>query len=233
VSLIELQRVTKTYTTGEVSQQALKDINLSVEKEAFVSIVGPSGSGKTTLLNIIGCLDRPSAGEVVIDGQKVNNLGRKEAARFRGENMGFIFQSFNLIPVLTVFENVEYPLLMVKNEPGPGRKQKVTQTLEAVGMLEHAHKLPDRISGGQKQRVAIARALVTRPKLVLADEPTASLDHETAFKVIRLMRGMRDTYGTTFLFSTHDPRIVGEAETIHTLEDGRIVSSAAAKGARQ
>ncbi|HMM39290.1 MAG TPA: ABC transporter ATP-binding protein [Desulfovibrio sp.] len=226
MALIELQNITKTYTVGEVSQQALKGISLSVGKGAFVSIVGPSGSGKTTLLNIIGCLDKPSGGKAVIDGQEVNHLGRKDGARFRGENLGFIFQAFNLIPVLSVFENVEYPLQMIKNEPAPQRREKVRETLQAVGMLEHAHKLPDQISGGQKQRVAIARALVTRPKLVLADEPTASLDHETAFNVIRLMRGMRDAYGTTFLFSTHDPRIVGEAETIHTLEDGLLVPNA-------
>ncbi|HMM37525.1 MAG TPA: ABC transporter ATP-binding protein [Desulfovibrio sp.] len=226
MDLIELQNITKTYIVGEVSQQALKGISLSVGTGAFVSIVGPSGSGKTTLLNIIGCLDKPSEGQVVIDGQEVNQLGRKDAARFRGENLGFIFQAFNLIPVLSVFENVEYPLQMIKNEPAPQRREKVEETLRAVGMLEHAHKLPDQISGGQKQRVAIARALVTRPKLVLADEPTASLDHETAFNVIRLMRGMRDAYGTTFLFSTHDPRIVGEAEVIHTLEDGLLVPNA-------
>lgn len=226
MSLIELRSVSKTYTSGEVAQTALQDITLTVGEGAFVSIVGPSGSGKTTLLNIVGCLDKPSSGEVVIGGQPVSHLGRKAAARFRGENLGFIFQAFNLIPVLTVFENVEYPLQMIKHEPAAQRRNKVREILDAVGMGEHAGKLPDQISGGQKQRVAVARALVTRPKLVLADEPSASLDHATAFQVVRLMRGMRDAYGTTFLFSTHDPRIVGEAETIHTLEDGRLVASA-------
>lgn len=225
MALIELHQVSKVYKTGEISQQALRDITLTIEKGAFVSIVGPSGSGKTTLLNIIGCLDKPTGGEVLIDGVRTDQLNRKNAARFRGDHLGFIFQSFNLIPVLTVFENIEYPLQMIKNEAVAQRRPKVLKVLEAVGMADQADKLPDQISGGQKQRVAIARALVASPKLVLADEPTASLDHTTAQNIITLMRGMRDTYGTTFVFSTHDPRIIGKAETIHALEDGSLVAS--------
>jgi putative ABC transport system ATP-binding protein len=222
VALIEIRDVSKVYAMGEVFQQALKDISLSIDKGAFVSIVGPSGSGKTTLLNLLGCLDKPTSGEVYIDGTRTDQLSRRDAARFRGDNLGFIFQSFNLIPVLTVFENVEYPLQMIKDEPQAVRRPKVLAILEAVGMAEHSGKLPDQLSGGQKQRVAIARALVASPKLVLADEPTASLDHVTAHNIITLMRSMRDTYGTTFVFSTHDPRIVGEAETRIALEDGRL-----------
>ena len=153
----------------------------------------------------------------------MNALDRKERAAFRGEVLGFIFQAFNLIPVLTAYENVEYPLVMVKNEPKSIREDMVLKVLEAVGMLEQKDKRPDHLSGGQKQRVAVARALVARPKLVLADEPTANLDQNTALNVIRLMRSMRDEFGTTFLFSTHDPRIMHEAEVLHNLKDGMLV----------
>jgi putative ABC transport system ATP-binding protein len=150
------------------------------------------------------------------------HLDRKQSASFRGSNIGFIFQDFNLIPVLTVYENIEYPLLMVQNTPAAVRNQQVNALLKAVGMTDQKGKFPDQISGGQKQRVAVARALVTNPKLVLADEPTANLDHKTAYMVIELMRKMRDEFGTTFIFSTHDSKIVGEAEIIFTIEDGEL-----------
>ncbi|MBI4764796.1 MAG: ABC transporter ATP-binding protein [Deltaproteobacteria bacterium] len=189
---------------------------------SFVSFVGPSGSGKTTLLNLIGCLDKPTEGSLTVAGADVLSLDRKKSAFFRGANIGFIFQDFNLIPVLTVFENVEYPLLMVQNIPKAEREDRVMKLLDAVGMLEQEQKYPDQISGGQKQRVAVARALVTNPKLVLADEPTANLDQKTAYVVIELMKKMRDQFKTTFIFSTHDQKIVGEAEIIYTLEDGKI-----------
>jgi putative ABC transport system ATP-binding protein len=157
-------------------------------------------------------------------------LGRRQAAEFRGQNIGFIFQSFNLVPVLTAFENVEYPLVMVQEVSGAERRNRVLKVLKAVGMLEQKSHTPEQLSGGQKQRVAIARALVTQPKLVLADEPTANLDHETAYTILRLMKQMRDDFGTTFVFSTHDTRIIGEAEIICTLEDGKLLGCEARHG---
>ena len=225
MALVEIDNISKDYQMGEVQVQALSNVTLSIEEAAFVSFVGPSGSGKTTMLNLIGCLDKPTKGKIAVDGRQVNDLDRKQGAIFRGSVFGFIFQAFNLFPVLTVYENVEYPLVMIKNEPASNRKEDVLKVLEAVGMLEQQNKRPDQISGGQKQRVAVARALVTRPKLVLADEPTANLDHKTAVNVIRLMRDMRDKFKTTFIFSTHDPGVMEEAEIIHTLEDGRLTHS--------
>jgi putative ABC transport system ATP-binding protein len=161
-----------------------------------------------------------------VDGTDVLQLNRSQGAAFRGSHLGFIFQDFNLIPVLTVFENIEYPLLMVQNTPKGERRKKVLALLEAVGMLEQKDKYPDQVSGGQKQRVAVARALVTEPKLVLADEPTANLDHATAFAVIDLMKKMKDEMNTTFVFSTHDQKIVGEVEVIYSLEDGELKNKA-------
>ncbi len=226
MALVEIDNISKDYQMGEVQVQALSNVTLSIDEAAFVSFVGPSGSGKTTMLNLIGCLDKPTKGKITVDGKQVNNLDRKQGADFRGSVFGFIFQAFNLFSVLTVYENVEYPLVMIKNEPASNRKEKVLKVLEAVGMLEQQNKRPDQISGGQKQRVAVARALVTRPKLVLADEPTANLDRKTAVNVIRLMRDMRDKFKTTFIFSTHDPGVMEEAEIIHTLVDGRLTQSA-------
>ncbi|MCK4346333.1 MAG: ABC transporter ATP-binding protein [Bacteroidales bacterium] len=223
MSLVKLKQVTKDYQIGEMSVRALKNIELDIEKQSFVSFVGPSGSGKTTLLNLIGCLDKPSSGEVFVNGTAVNIFSNKEAALFRGQHLGFIFQNFNLLPVLTTYENVEYPLIMVQNIPANKRKERIMHYLEAVGMTDQKDKYPSQLSGGQKQRVAVARALVTDPKLVLADEPTANLDHATAFKVIELMKQMQQNLKTTFIFSTHDPKIVKEAEIIYTLEDGKLV----------
>jgi len=225
MALVEIDHITKNYQMGEVQVSALRDITLSIEEAAFVSFVGPSGSGKTTMLNLIGCLDKPTQGKITVDGQQLTDLNRKQSAIFRGTILGYIFQAFNLLPVLTAYENVEYPLIMIKNESASNRKKQVLNVLEAVGMTDQKDKRPDQLSGGQKQRVAVARALVTRPKLVLADEPTANLDRETAINVIRLMRQMRDEFNTTFIFSTHDPRVMGEAEVIHTLEDGRLIHS--------
>jgi len=225
MSLIVAENVHKTYQAGEVSISALKGVSFAIEPGAFVSFVGPSGSGKTTLLNLIGCLDKPSEGRLTVAGADVSGLDRRQGASFRGEKIGFIFQDFNLLPVLTVYENIEYPLLMVQEIPARQRSERVLSLLEAVGMSEQKDKFPDQISGGQKQRVAVARALVTNPALVLADEPTANLDHATAYQVLELMKRMRDSFGTTFIFSTHDPKIVGEAETIFTLEDGRLAGT--------
>jgi len=224
MALIELNKVSKLYKMGETSIQALADINLDIEQQTFVSFVGPSGSGKTTLLNLIGCLDKPSTGEIKVNDVRVNEFNRKDAAVFRGTNIGFIFQNFNLLPVLTVYENVEYPLIMVQSIAEKERREQVLKYLEAVSMTDQKDKYPSQISGGQKQRVAVARALVTDPKLVLADEPTANLDHKSAFKVIELMRQMQRELKTTFIFSTHDPKIVKEAKIIYTLEDGKLVN---------
>ena len=224
MALIELISVSRVYEMGETSIQALSDINLGIEKQTFVSFVGPSGSGKTTLLNLIGCLDKPSNGEIKVNNVRVNEFNRKDAAIFRGTNIGFIFQNFNLLPVLTVYENVEYPLIMVQSLPETERRERVLKYLAAVGMTDQKDKYPSQISGGQKQRVAVARALVSDPKLVLADEPTANLDHKSAFKVIELMRQMQRELKTTFIFSTHDPKIVKEAEIVYTLEDGKLVN---------
>ena len=216
-------KVSKDYTVGEIAIRALSEVSFEIEPASFVSFVGPSGSGKTTLLNLIGCLDKPTEGKLEVVGTDVLHLDRKQSASFRGNNLGFIFQDFNLLPVLTVYENIEYPLLMVQNVPGGERKKRIMALLEAVGMTDQRDKYPDQISGGQKQRVAIARALVTNPKLVLADEPTANLDHKTAFLVLGSMKRMRNEFQTTFIFSTHDQKIVGEAEIIYSLEDGELV----------
>jgi putative ABC transport system ATP-binding protein len=222
MSLIVAENIQKDYFAGEVTVKALKGLSFEIEPASFVSFVGPSGSGKTTLLNLIGCLDKPSNGKLTVADTDVLHLDRKQSASFRGSNIGFIFQDFNLLPVLTVYENIEYPLLMVQSVPASEREKRVTALLAAVGMIEQKDKYPDQISGGQKQRVAIARALVTNPKLVLADEPTANLDHKTAYMVIELMKKMRDEFKTTFIFSTHDQKVVGEAEILYTLEDGEL-----------
>jgi putative ABC transport system ATP-binding protein len=222
LDLIIAENLTKTYRMGTITVDALKGLNFSIPTGAFVSFVGPSGSGKTTLLNLVGCLDKPSSGRLLVAGMEVGSLNGTDAALFRGKHIGFIFQSFNLIPVLTVFENVEYPLVMVQNVPASRRREAVEELLEAVGMNDQRLKKPDQLSGGQKQRVAIARALVTRPELVLADEPTANLDHDTAMTIIRLMKAIRDKLRTTFVFSTHDARIIGEVESVFRLEDGSL-----------
>jgi putative ABC transport system ATP-binding protein len=222
MGLIVAEGLFKEYQVGELSVAALKGLNFEIEPASFVSFVGPSGSGKTTLLNLIGCLDKPTRGRLMVVDQDISTLDRKQGALFRGTHLGFIFQDFNLLPVLTVYENIEYPLLMVQALPMAEREKRVSTLLKAVGMEEQSNKYPDQISGGQKQRVAVARALITNPKLVLADEPTANLDSKTAYLVIDLMKKMRDQFQTTFLFSTHDHKIVQEAEIIYTLEDGAL-----------
>jgi putative ABC transport system ATP-binding protein len=231
MSLIIGKGISKDYAVGETVVHAIKDVSIVIEPASFVCFVGPSGSGKTTLLNMIGCLDRPTHGELSIVGTDVTTLDQRSAAVFRGDNIGFIFQDFNLIPVLTVYENIEYPLIMVQRWPAAERRKRVMNLLEAAGILDQADKRPDQLSGGQKQRVAVARALVTNPRLVLADEPTANLDHATAYRIIGLMKQLRDEFDTTFVFSTHDPKIMGEAEDTYELEDGQLhQSSAVAEG---
>jgi putative ABC transport system ATP-binding protein len=221
---IVAEGVTKTYPSGEHPVEALRGVSFEIPKGAFVSFIGPSGSGKTTLLNLIGCLDKPSGGRLRVSGVDVKDLDWKAAAKFRAGTIGFIFQNFNLIPVLSAFENVEYPLVMVQVVPVSERRRRVRDLLEAVGMGGQQKKRPDQLSGGQKQRVAIARALVTNPELVLADEPTANLDHGTADTIIKIMRKMREELNTTFVFSTHDTRIIGAVDAVYSLEDGRLAS---------
>lgn len=230
MSIVVARQLSKEYVAGDITVRAIRGVDFSIEPASFVSFVGPSGSGKTTLLNMIGCLDPPSSGSLEVAGKDVTGLNSHKSAIFRGENIGFIFQDFNLIPVLTVFENIEYPLIMVQNWPAQKRKKQVEKMLEAVGMMDQGHKYPSQISGGQKQRVAVARALVTNAKLVLADEPTANLDRKTAGRIIDLMKAMRDEFSTTFIFSTHDPRVVKNAEIIFKLEDGVLQTESNGQG---
>ena len=224
MSLISCDKVTKIYKMAEVQIRALSDIKLEIFSSQFISFVGPSGSGKTTMLNLFGCLDKPTSGDIRVMDTDIVKLNYVERAKFRGEHLGFIFQNFNLIPVLTVYENVEYPLVMVKSLPREEREKKVLSLLDEVEMLDQKDKMINQISGGQKQRAAIARALTTDPKIVLADEPTANLDHDSAYKVIHLMKKLSRKIGTTFIFSTHDPKIVKEIDIIYTLEDGVLVN---------
>ena len=220
--VVDAHELHKNYKVGDVDVHAIRGVSFAIPQSAFVCFIGPSGSGKSTLLNMVGCLDRPTSGTLKVLDSNVASLNPRAAADFRGRNIGFVFQDFNLIPVLTAYENVEYPLVMVQKRTPAERSRRVRDMLEAVGMAGYAANKPDQLSGGQKQRVAIARALVTNPKLVLADEPTANLDRDTALRIIELMKHMRDEFGTTFLFSTHDTKIVQEAETILALEDGRL-----------
>ena len=216
------ENVTNVYKMGEVDLRVIKDLNLSISHGEFVAIVGPSGSGKSTVLNLLGCLDKPTSGRIVIDETDVTDLNATQMANFRGENIGFIFQSFNLIPVLNVYENIEYPLIMIQNLPKKERHERIMRLLEDVDMLDQIEKFPDQLSGGQRQRVAIARALVTEPKIVFADEPTANLDTKTSNQIITLMRNIQREFNTTFIFATHDEKIVSAVDRIITIVDGEI-----------
>lgn len=220
--MITNEHVTKVYKMGEVDLTVIKDLNLNIGHGEFVAIVGPSGSGKSTVLNLLGCLDKPTEGKIVIDETDVTQLDTTALANFRGENIGFIFQSFNLIPVLSVYENIEYPLIMIQNLPQEERHERIMKLLDDVDMLDQKDKFPDQLSGGQRQRVAIARALVTNPKIVFADEPTANLDTKTSNQIITLMRNIQQEFNTTFIFATHDEKIVTEADRIITIVDGVI-----------
>ena len=220
--VVRLDHVARTYHAGSISVPAVRDISLEIRPRVFSVIVGPSGSGKTTLLNMIGCIDVPDSGEVVIGGEDVLRFSDNSLADFRARTIGYVFQSFNLIPVLSAFENVEYPLLLLKIPPGE-RKRRTLAMLEAVGLEAQGAQRPNELSGGQKQRVAIARALVKEPALVLADEPTANLDSATGTAIIGLMRRMQETFHTSFIFSTHDSRLMAEADQTFSIRDGMLV----------
>ena len=222
--LIELKGIEKVYELGKTQVVALRGVDMAVDAGEFTVVTGPSGSGKTTLLNIIGCLDRASKGKYVLDGQDVSDRDFDDLADVRNQKIGFIFQSFNLIPVLNVAENIEFPVAVRKTAPPPAELRKKVEALaEAVGLKPFLHHKPDELSGGQRQRVAIARALITEPRLVLADEPTANLDSGTSEQIIDLMLALNRDKGVTFLFSTHDPRVVKHARRALQISDGKMV----------
>jgi putative ABC transport system ATP-binding protein len=222
--IVSLKDVSKSYMLGKTVVPAVRDVSMTVSEGEFLSIAGPSGSGKTTLLNLVGCVDTPTSGTVMVKGRDTAALGERALTDLRLHTIGFIFQSFNLIPVLSVFQNVEFPLLLQGTLPRSERAARVAALLEAVGLAEHTRHRPSELSGGQRQRVAVARALVTRPSLVLADEPTANLDSRTGASVVDLMKEMNRKEGTTFIFSTHDPKVMAHASAIVRIEDGRIVA---------
>jgi putative ABC transport system ATP-binding protein len=226
--IVSLRGITKVYHLGRTEVPALNGVELEVRRGEFTVIMGPSGSGKSTLLNIIGCLDSPSDGSYHLDGKLVSDSDFDKLAGVRNEKIGFIFQSFNLIPVLNVVENIEFPCLMRRErEPLPALRARVRELAEEVGLGPYLQHKPDELSGGQRQRVAIARALITRPELVLADEPTANLDSKTSEQIIDLMLHLNQAKGVTFLFSTHDPRVMHHARRVVYIADGRIVESKA------
>ncbi len=219
--VVRLDKVSKCYHLGEVEVQALSAMDLQVNAGEIVALEGPSGSGKSTLLNICGLIDIADSGEVALSGREVSHLTARERTRLRRETIGFIFQSFNLVPVMTAYENIEYPLLLA-NVPAAQRRQRVQEMLARVGLAQFADHVPDRLSGGQRQRVAIARALVKRPALVIADEPTASLDSQTAQDVVDIMRDLAGRTGTAFLVATHDARMSEHCQRSIGLHDGRL-----------
>jgi len=226
MAVLSVVSVTKEYRLGHTLVPALRGVTLEVDAGEFVALCGPSGSGKTTLLNIMGCLDRPTSGRVAVMNEDVLALSDARLSDLRSRLIGFVFQTFNLIPVLTAYENVEYPLLL----QGVGRRERQrrgSMILEEVGLREHARHRPDELSGGQRQRVAIARALVTNPQVVLADEPTANLDSETGLTILELMKQMNREHGATFIFSTHDPEVLRYADRIHQIRDGKLAEEGA------
>jgi putative ABC transport system ATP-binding protein len=229
VTVVEARKVSKSYRVGKVEHPALHEVTMAVERAEFAAIVGPSGSGKTTLLNIIGCIDEPSSGEVFISGRPIAGLSREQRAEVRKQDIGFVFQTFNLVPVLSAFENVELPLVLLKVPPAE-RRAKVENLLEKVGLGDYIDRRPSEMSGGQQQRVAVARALVKDPKLVLADEPTANLDSTTGEGILGLMRDLNRDLGITFIFSTHDKMVMDFARRLVVLHDGRVVEDRVKSG---
>ncbi len=222
MSLIEAKNIKKVYKTGDVSVEALKGIDLKIEKGEFTCLVGSSGCGKTSLLNILNGLDTPSEGEVLINGKRISDMSSKQLSDFRRDHVGFIFQSYNLIPVLTVKENIEY-LMMLQKKSKKERDKKVEELLELLGLKDMKNRKPSQMSGGQQQRVAVARAIITSPDIVLADEPTANLDSKTSKALLEMMKDLNEKKGITFLFSTHDPVVMNTAKRIVRLKDGLII----------
>lgn len=229
-ALVSVEHVTRRFPLDHSAVTALDDLSLKIETREFLAISGPSGSGKSTLLNLIGCIDRPTSGRILIKGVDTSKLSASQTSILRREKIGFVFQTFNLIPVFTASENVEYPLLVQGFDRGE-RRRRVAEALENVGLSARANHRPDLLSGGERQRVAIARAIVHRPALVLADEPTANLDTRNATQLIDLMRDLNRSLGLTFIFSTHDQRLLEHTPRIVRLTDGRIVSDTIAEGA--
>ena len=224
--IVELQDVRKVYPLGKVEVEAVKGVSFCIEKGDFISIAGPSGSGKSTILNMLGCVDRPTSGTVLIEGRPTKDLNDKQLTTLRHETLGFIFQSFNLSPVLSVFENIEFPLLLGKNGPkGKEKSEWIDYLINQVGLDQWRTHKPNELSGGQRQRVAIARALVTKPEIVLADEPTANLDSTTGEQILDLMKKINREMATTFIFSTHDAKIVDLADHIIRLKDGLVTEN--------
>jgi putative ABC transport system ATP-binding protein len=220
---------TRDFKIGEMETHALRGVNLSIDDGEFTALVGPSGSGKTTLLQLIGLLDQPTSGQVLINGKDATRLNRNQRADLRKGTIGFIFQFFALIPTLTAYENIEMPLLLNGTKPAE-RKKRVNEVLEAVGLSDRAHHRPDQLSGGQQQRVAVARALAINPKVILADEPTANLDTENGKQVMDIMKKLNQDTGVTFVFATHDPRVIGYANRVVTLQDGLITKDSKTNG---
>ncbi len=221
MEVAKLTNITRVFKVGEVETRALRGVDLSIQSGEFTALVGPSGSGKTTLLQLIGCLDQPTVGTVVINGQDTTRLNRNQRADLRKGTLGFIFQFFALIPTLTAYENIEMPLLLLRKKDNE-RKARVNELLKAVSLEDRSHHRPDQLSGGQQQRVAIARALATNPVIILADEPTANLDTENGRQVMEIMQKLNKETGVTFVFATHDPRVISYAKRVVTLEDGLV-----------
>jgi len=221
--VVRVENVSKQYRLGDQLVPALSSVSLNIEQGVFMAIAGPSGSGKSTLLNLIGCIDTPTSGRILIDDHDVSSKNPDQLAALRARTIGFIFQTFNLLPVLSAEENIEYPLLQFKTLSAADRRRRVQRYLEVVELSDFAHHRPNQLSGGQRQRVAIARALVVHPRIILADEPTANLDHKTGGRILRLMRRINRQTGTTFVFSTHDQRVIDMAIRRVDLEDGEIV----------
>ncbi len=231
MSLVQIENVHKEYMLGEQLVHALRNITLSIDDGVFLAIAGPSGSGKSTILNLIGCIDTPSQGKILINGRDVSGQTPDQLADMRARTIGFIFQTFNLFPVLSAKENVEYPLLQIKELSAAERRERVNKYLGIVGLSKYGGHRPNQLSGGQRQRVAIARALATHPKIVLADEPTANLDHATGDGILQLMKEINRESKTTFIFSTHDNRVMTMADRLVRVEDGVMTSSGLAEKA--
>ena len=230
MEVVKIENITRVYQVGAVETQALRGVNLTIENGEFTALVGPSGSGKTTLLQMIGCLDQPTSGRVIVNNNDVTRLNRNQRADMRRGHIGFIFQFFALIPTLTAYENVEMPLLLNGHTPKE-RRERVMELLKAVDLADRANNRPDQLSGGQQQRVAIARALAPKPALILADEPTANLDTANGQQVMEIMKKLNKETGVTFVFATHDPRVISYATRVVTLKDG-VIEKDSASGAK-